>query len=153
MQPEIRPLRMDDRERMRRFFSQMSTQSRVFFDLDGCNSKWCERYFDGTDDYATFRFVAVENDEVVGYVILWDVDTKLPWLGIATAECMRGHHLGRPLLEYAENWARENGMGGIMLTTHVANIYAQLLYTTYGFKQLGMCSENNELLYILRFES
>ena len=151
MLPEIRLLEMDDRERMNRFFDQMGTHARMFFNRGDGNRKWCMNFFDGTDSKAMRRWVAVENDEIVGYVFLWDIDTKIPWLGIATAENMRGRHLGTALLEHAEKWCRENDKGGIMLTTHMANIYAQVLYERSGYQRLGVCSDNNDLFYLLRF--
>jgi len=151
MLPEIRLLEMNDRERMERFFDQMGTYARMFFDRGGGNRSWCMKFFDGSDTKVMRRWVAVEDDEIVGYVFLWDVDTKIPWLGIATAEKMRGRHLGRALLEHVEKWCRENDKGGIMLTTHMANIYAQVLYESCGYHRLGVCSDNNELFYLRRF--
>ena len=148
---EIRLMEMGDQDRMEQFFAQMGTHARMFFNRSNGNRNWCFRFFEGTDKQAIIRWVAVEDDEVVGYVFLWDTDTMIPWLGIATAEKMRGKHLGKKLMAHAEAWARKNGKGGILLTTHMANVYAQVLYESSGYKRIGVHSESNELLYLNRF--
>ncbi len=150
-EPEIRLIRMDDRERVVRFFAQMAPDSRSFFNRRNGNLNWALRYFDGTDRQAMRRWVAVEGDEMVGYVFLWDTDTMIPWLGIAVAERMRGRHFGQKLIETAEAWCRSQGKGGILLTTHMANVRAQALYERCGFERLGVYGANNELLYLRRF--
>ena len=149
--PEIRLIEPGDRERVEAFFAQMAPDSRSFFNRNDGNHRWALRYFDGTDTHAMRRWVAVDEDEMVGYVVLWDVDTMIPWLGIAVAEKLRGQHFGQKLIETAEAWCREQGKGGILLTTAMANVRAQVLYERCGFQRLGVHSVDNELLYLKRF--
>lgn len=109
------------------------------------------RYFNGTDTQGMRRWIAVEGDDMVGYVFLWDTDTMIPWLGIAVAERWRGKHFGETLIGTAEAWCRKQGKRGILLTTHMANVRAQALYTRCGFEQLGVHGQSNELLFLKRF--
>ncbi len=149
--PIIRPIQMEDQERVLRFFEQMTPESRWFFNPNNCNLNGIMRYFEGTDKKAAYRWIAVDGDEMVGYVFLWDTDTMVPWLGIAVAERMRGQHFGQVLMKTAEDWCRGQGKGGILLTTHMANVRAQMLYERCGFRQMGVQSGSNQLLYLKRF--
>ena len=150
-QPEIRLMRPDDLERVNRFFDQLGPEARMFFNRNDGNRRVTLRFFDGTDKEPRRRWIAVENGEMVGYVFLKEIDRGVPWLGIAVAESMRGRHFGQTLIETAESWCREQGKGGILLITHIANIRAQTLYERCGFERLGVHSATNELLYIKRF--
>ena len=152
-EPLIRLMQMDDRDRVLRFFGQMGPDSRSFFNRNNGNLNWTLRFFDGTDKLAMRRWVAVDGDEMVGYVFLWDVNTMIPWLGIAVAESMRGKHFGQKLMDTAEQWCREQGKGGILLTTNVANLRAQILYERCGYARMGLYNESNynEILYLKRF--
>ena len=47
--------------------------------------------------------------------------------------------------------AEETTKGGILLTTHMANVRAQALYTRCGFEQRGVHGQSNELLFLKRF--
>lgn len=87
-------------------------------------------------------FIAVDKDEngkefVAGYVFLWELNTKAPWLGIAVSKVWKGRHLGRYLMRYAEEYCEKHGKGGIFLTTHIANVRAQKLYVRSGYRHLG----------------
>ena len=148
---EIRLMEMGDRERVERFFDQMAPDSRSFFNRNNGNRNWAMRFFDGTDTQAMRRWIAVEDGEMVGYVFLWDIDTMIPWLGIAVAERLRGRHFGEKLIAEADTWCRGEGKGGILLTTHMANVRAQTLYEKCGFERLGVHGASNELLYLKRF--
>ena len=148
---EIRLIQMDDKERLIYFFAQMAPDSRSFFNRHNGNLNWAMRFFEGTDRQDMCRWIASDGDEMVGYVFLWDIDTMIPWLGIAVAERMRGKHFGQALIETAVSWCREQHKGGILLTTHMANVRAQTLYERCGFERLGVHSASNELLYLKRF--
>lgn len=152
MEPNIRLIQPGDRDMMVQFFDQMGPEARVLFNRNNGNRNWAMQYFEGTDKLAMRRWVADDNGRMAGYVFLWDVDTMIPWLGIAVAEYMRGQHFGEKLIRTAEQWCREQGKGGIMLTTHMANVRAQALYERCGFERLGVHSASNELLYLLRFK-
>ena len=87
---------------------------------------------------------------MVGYVFLWDLATRIPWLGIAVREGWKGHHLGQRLMRHAEDYALENGCGGVMLTSVPANIRAHSLYARMGYDYCGSYLDG-EFLFIKRF--
>lgn len=147
----IRPFAKGDRPLVEAFFGQMGGETRALFDAGGCNSRAVMRYFEGNDENAV-RFLAECGGRMVGYVFLWDMHKGVPWLGIAVAEDWKGKHLGRMLLEHAHGYAGSRGKGGILLTTSVANVRGQGLYSRMGYERLGMHA-GGEHLYLLRFDT
>ena len=88
---------------------------------------------------------------MVGYLFFFSYQYKIPWLGIAVSDDVKGLHLGTRLMAYAEQYAKEHGKGGILLTTHQANLRGQVLYEKSGYERLGN-HHSGEVLYILRFD-
>ena len=147
----IRPLAMSDRDAFNAFFDGLAPDARMFFNRHDGNRNWGLRFFTGTETQDILRWVAVDGDEIVGYVFLWDTDTAVPYLGIGLAERMRGKRFGRTMIAHAANWAKEHGKGGILLTTHIANLRAQIMYEDCGFTRLGTDTTGQEFVYLLRF--
>ena len=136
----IRPLRAgdaDDKALMEAFFDQMGFETRAFFNHGNGNRRFMESYMDGTCDEQSVHWIAEDDGKVAGYVFLTQCDTGIPWLGIAVAEFAKGRHLGRELIAVSQEWCRTHGRGGILLITHQANVRAQMLYSSCGFKRLG----------------
>ena len=145
----IRPFQKGDRQAVEEFFDQMGGETRAFFDRNSGNKTTALRYF--TEDPENVRyFLAEVNGLMVGYVFLFEMEKSVPWLGIAVREEYKGRHLGRKLMQYAENYAKAQGKGGILLTTHVSNIRGQGLYERSGYQRMGMHS-SGEVLYLLRW--
>jgi len=145
----IREFSAGDRGLVDDFFAQMGGESRAFFNRDDGNYKSALKFFDGTAVNKIF-FLAELDGVMIGYVFLWDVHCGVPWLGIAVHDAYKGMHLGRKLISHAVGCARDNGKGGVLLSTHIANIRGQGLYERMGFVRIGM-QDASELLYILRF--
>lgn len=138
-----------DGELVKAFFNQMSGETRAFFDRNRGNFLNAMKFFEG-QDINTIRWMAVENDRMIGYVFLWETDKSIPWLGIAVAEDSMGKNLGRLLLQKASEYCLSHGKGGVFLTTHIANLRAQSLYEKFGYERLGI-HNCGEILYALRF--
>ena len=142
-----------DYQRVKNFFAQMGGESRAFFNRGNGNEKTALRFFDKSaaeknSQYAFF--MALDGEEMAGYVFLWDIQKSVVWLGIAVAENWKGKHLGRDLMKHAEDYAKSLNKGGILLTTNFANIRGQTLYTNCGYEHLGTHT-CGELLYLKRF--
>ncbi len=146
----IRCFEQNDRLLVEAFFQQMGGESRAFFDRADGNSGNALGFFDGKDTHV-IRWMALYEGRMVGYVFLWDLDKMIPWLGIGVAEDLKGKHLGRQLMQTASDYVKTQGMGGILLTTHVANLRGQGLYERCGYERMGMHS-SGETLYLLRFK-
>jgi ribosomal protein S18 acetylase RimI-like enzyme len=150
----IRPFDKNlDLRRVKDFFAQMGGESRGFFNRGGGNEKGTLGFFEpGSEErYRNMSyFMALDGERMAGYVFLWDLDKSIPWLGISVAEDWKGRHLGRDLMAHAENHARKNGKGGILLTTHAANVRGQSLYERCGYERMGTHT-SGEFLYLRRF--
>ena len=147
----IRLIKPGDEDMINEFFSVMGPESRAFVNRHNGNQNFTLRYC--KDQPQTQRFWMAEADGVmVGLVFLWDLDTTIPWLGIAVRENMKGKRLGRRLIAHAQEYVREHGMGGIQLTTHTANLRGQVLYETMGFQRVGIHGASGEVYYLFRFK-
>ena len=154
---EFRELTAADLGIVLEFFDQMAGDTRAMFNRGDANRLRVIRHLSasGAEPDGEIHFAAVIRDEngqekVVGYVFLWDIDTRIPWLGIAVREEWKGHQLGRRLLEYIDAWAKPRGYGGVMLTSVPANIRAHSLYVRMGYQYSGTYPDS-EFLYIKRY--
>ncbi len=147
----IRPFAEGDAERVQAFFDQMGPESRFFFNRNHGNERGAMAFFKTGPIKDMRRFMAVRDGKMIGYVFFFAFDLKVPWLGIAVSEEAKGCHLGTRLMEFAKNYALQNGKGGILLTTHRANIRGQALYEKSGYEYLGD-HKSGELMYILDFK-
>ena len=151
----IRMLERKDLDMVIEFFDQMAGDTRAMFNRGDANRIRVIEHLNREGDDGQIHFAAtVHNpdgsEKMVGYVFLWDVDTRIPWLGIAVREDWKGYHLGRRLLQYIDEWAKPKGYGGVMLTSVPANIRAHSLYTRMGFEYFGVYPDS-EFLYIKRY--
>lgn len=152
---KIRELLPSDLPMVLEFFDQMAGDTRAMFNRGDVNRFRVIEHLKRTGDDHQIHFAAVVPSEsggelMVGYVFLWDIDKKLPWLGIAVREDWKGHHLGRQLLDYLDTWAKPKGYGGLMLTSVPANVRAHALYERMGFSYHGVYPDS-EFLYIKRY--
>ena len=143
----IRPFTQADRQLVTNFFDQMGGETRFFFNRGDGNRKFAMAYFEGTSEHTDF-FLAEYEGQMIGYVFLWDMNTAIPWLGIAVHDAYKGLGVGKKLMEHVIGHAKAHDKGGILLTTDAANVRAQILYERYGFRYMGL---NVEKLYLLRF--
>ncbi|WP_416840574.1 GNAT family N-acetyltransferase [Haloferax sp. DFSO52] len=94
------------------------------------------------DDDETQTFVAVSDDELVGYttvaysesppVFARDSGAKVKDLYVAPEA--RGEGLGTSLLERAHEWGRDRGCARISLSVHARNDAARSCYESMGYE-------------------
>lgn len=147
----IRPFRQGDQEMVQAFFDQMGPETRGFFNRNHGNERGALAFFNEGPSAEVERFLAERDGKMIGYVFLFGNEYKVPWLGIAVSEDAKGCHLGTRLIEYAKEFALAHGKGGILLTTHQANLRGQVLYEKCGFERLGN-HPSGEVLYFLNFK-
>ena len=140
---------MDDRVMVGNFFDQMGAETRAFFNRGDANRKTTMKFFDNTAENTHF-FLAEYEGKMLGYLFLWDMHKGVPWLGIAVHEGFKGKGIGRKLMNFAAEHARKHQKGGILLTTHIANMRGQSLYEGVGYERLGLHGSSGEFLYLLR---
>lgn len=155
-QVKMRTLEKNDIQLVLEFFDQMAGDTRAMFNRSDVNRIRVIKHLSAQKSDGQVHFAAVVNNSdgtevMVGYVFLWDIDKKIPWLGIAVREDWKGYHLGRRLLSYIDEWAKPKGYGGVMLTSVPANIRAHSLYARMGFEYMGSYPDG-EFLYVKRYD-
>ena len=83
-------------------------------------------------------YVAVRNEEIVGYVHANDYDTiYMPHMknimGIAVDTSHKRQGIGRKLLEKVEEWAKETGAEGVRLVSGSTRVDAHSFYRSCGY--------------------
>jgi len=151
----IRELKPEDLQMVLEFFDQMAGDTRAMFNRGDVNRLRVIEHLKRSENDNQVHFAATiktanDTELMVGYVFLWDIHTKVPWLGIAVREDWKGHHLGRVLLSHLDDWAKPKSYGGLMLTSVPANVRAHSLYTRMGFEYYGVYPDS-EFLYIKRY--
>ncbi len=89
-----------------------------------------------------------DGDRVFGYLIFWLIQDEIHILNIAVRPDLRKMGLGKVLLAYLTDFAREVRAESIFLEVRRSNQAAQALYRRTGFKVVGerknYYSEDNE---------
>lgn len=78
-------------------------------------------------------FVAVRDQEVVGYLCLMSLFEEAQVLNVAVAPEQRGNGIARMLLEVAVATARQRGAEVLVLEVRESNRVAIALYESFGF--------------------
>jgi ribosomal protein S18 acetylase RimI-like enzyme len=153
--PIIRPLCEYDAQLFIDFFQSLSKESHSFFfphDLSPANLT--ELIGQIPTDHNVARFMtSVQEDGreiMAGYVFFWDWKKKVPWFGICVRDAYQGCGLGRQMMEFAIDMARQNHKGGILLSVMKTNVRAQALYKSSGFEIIGEALDG-QFLMVLRF--
>lgn len=148
----IREMVREDQEIILDFYNAMGEESRTFFNLEKINETRTLRFLNGELPYHYFWIATtVEKGQEIclGLVFLWDLHTKLPWLGVAVRDGYHGHRIGSRLMECAKSYCADINCGGILLTTAYSNEKGQRLYENQGFEKTGVAFD--EYLYIFRY--
>jgi ribosomal protein S18 acetylase RimI-like enzyme len=152
----IRQMTPADGDLLVEFYSALSAESLFFFTPHDPDPEKLRELVAGiANEVNVRRFAALcpraDGEEMAGYVFLWDLDTHVPWLGVCVRDSYKGRGVGTRLMRHAEDFCREHGKGGILLTTHQSNTKAQGLYRKVGYETLGLDSRA-EILMILRLK-
>lgn len=83
-------------------------------------------------------FSAVENGEVIAYVIGRLIAPEGEIYRVAVAPHKRQRGIGYRLLDYAVKTSKGQGLERLFLEVRSRNIPAIRLYTAYGFKEIGV---------------
>ena len=144
----IRKIAEPDKERVKEFFKSLGNEATLFFNANRRNERQLNKFFSGKTEYF-IPFMAEYNGEMAGLMFLYRFNRSIPHLGICVKDEYQGKGIGKKLMAYADKYAREHQKGGILLTTHIANIKAQHLYLKSGYEQIG--TDNHEIIFLLSF--
>jgi len=149
MVTEIIPLNSSHALPLVELYQQSSTEySQHFrpfsFDIDTLIKILCKRERD-------LFFVILVEGEVAGFYMLrgFDEGYAVPCYGIWIAEKYSGQGLARMTLEHAISVCKKLGSSVLMLKVHPDNIRARQLYEKFGFKQTGIDTKNNNMIFNL----
>ena len=148
----LRPLGDADAPLLEEFFTALGPESRALFNRRDYNKRGILRAITHPDPAREY-YLALADNRILGYVFFLDADSGIPELGVCVRDDCQGRGLGRALCEWAIHRAREQGKGGLVLTTHTANLRAQVLYESLGFCCQGLAKNGTELFYLLRFRA
>jgi ribosomal protein S18 acetylase RimI-like enzyme len=89
---------------------------------------------------------------MVGYGMLrgWDEGYEVPAFGVCVRPGERGRGVGRALLSFALDLARDKGAPEVMLKVHDGNSAARSLYEGFGFTFCERTPDGLQLLGRLR---
>jgi ribosomal protein S18 acetylase RimI-like enzyme len=87
-------------------------------------------------------FVAEDGGAVAGAIVLVDEGDHLEIENVAVAPARQGRGVGRALLAFAEDHARERGLGEIRLFTHVLMTRNQRIYGLLGYSEVERRTDN-----------
>ncbi len=146
----LRAVTAADEAAISAFFDAMGGESRALFNRRDYNRRGVLKYCKNPDPARRYWIAECEGC-MAGYVFFLSWDTSIPELGLALCDDLQGQHLGRELVAFALEEAKANGKGGVLLTTHVANLRGQTLYEAMGFVCMGQCKNGTELFYLYRY--
>lgn len=146
----IRELQNTDENMVSRFFCNMSESSASFFNVNHGNENRVKEFFvNGKKDHNFY--IVTDDKEIIALSFIWDINTSIPWYGIAVSDRYQGQGIGKMLTEYIFSILKEKGFGGLLLRTSTENIPAQKLYEKCGFERIGM-HPSGEYLYLMRWK-
>ena len=79
-------------------------------------------------------WIAAEGDEIVGYLLIDQVDGNAHIEQVSVAPDHQGRGVGRRLVDAAERWAHERGAPAVTLTTFTDVPWNRALYEHLGFR-------------------
>lgn len=111
---------------------------------------WTEAMFrqEVEEKWLSRSFVALQNDDVIGYVIAWFLRGEVHILNLAVAKSQQRRGIGRRMLAHVIDLAESEQCHMITLEVRVTNEPAKLLYLSMGFAPVGIrrryYHDNNE---------
>ena len=146
----VRKMHMCDKEKVAEFYASMGERSTHFFNVNHGNEKRTMEFFEnGKKDH--IFYVAFDGDELTALAFIWDIDTAVPWFGIAVRDSAQRKGVGTAFLQEILKDVFDAGYAGLLLRTATDNIPAQHLYEKCGFERLGV-HPSGEYLYLRRKE-
>jgi len=147
----IRKLALADQPLADDFFRDLTPEGNMFYNHQNDNENNLRRQLqepkDSRIDFGAMETAADGTERMIAHIFLYHADTGIPWIGICLRAGCTGRHLGGQLLQYLEDVCKSRHAGGMMLTTHSANIRAQTLYRNFGFVYLGFHSSGEFMFY------
>lgn len=118
------------------FNLSLSDQTRARFFPHSYDEKILSKYVDRAQKGIDRSYVALSEQEIIGYFFLWEFQERIPVLGIGIADAYQGQGLGKQMMTILIEDAKGVGCAGIELTTVLDNERAKKLYQSMGFRHI-----------------
>jgi len=93
-----------------------------------------EKFIQEIDLKFSHFYVAKVNDEIAGYAGFWHITEEANIVNIAVKKAYRRQGIGKNLLEYLIESAKQKKISDMYLEVRLKNTTAQELYKKYGFE-------------------
>jgi len=99
------------------------------------------------DDYARLIaeatvFVLVAGDEIAGILVMEREDSELILLNVAVLPRYTGQGIGKQLMGFCEEYARDNGCTAIRLYTHALMTENLGIYSKLGYQETHRATQD-----------
>lgn len=125
-QYEFRPMRMNDLEAI------MVIEPQIY------PYPWTRGNFSDSLNSGYSAWVLLDNEVIIGYSLMMIVLDEAHLLNLSIAKNYQKQGLGRYLLEYMVDIAKNNQMVNMFLEVRQSNISAIALYENMGFNEMAM---------------
>ena len=111
----------------------------VDIETEAFTTPWQASTFQGLlDRDGVELLVMTDDDDVIGYAVLWVILDQGELANLALTTSRRGAGLGSHLLRRVLDRARERGVRKLFLEVRASNTRAIDLYHRFGFEDMGM---------------
>lgn len=124
----VRPMRLRDVDAV------VSIETATF------SSPWQRDTFSSLLDRPAVELLVMESasDGVIGYAVLWCVLDQGELANVAVSPDWRGRGLGRHLIGWVMDVARDRGIAKLFLEVRASNDHAAEIYRGFGFAEVGL---------------
>jgi [ribosomal protein S18]-alanine N-acetyltransferase len=99
---------------------------------------WTRGNFSDSLSSGYSAWVLILNEQIIGYALMMLVLDEAHLLNLSVAKSYQKQGLGRTLLEYMVNIAKNNQMANMFLEVRPSNISAIALYENMGFNEMAV---------------
>lgn len=132
---EIRQLNKDDKEIFWKYFQALSEKTKDTFHPHDFDRETAEKICEGKLGGSWIKFIALEEDKIIGYFFFSDPENDFPSIGICVRDGYQGRGLGKKFMNYLINEAKRMEKKGLRLNVYKDNEKAYSLYKKLGFNE------------------
>jgi ribosomal protein S18 acetylase RimI-like enzyme len=133
----VRGLRAGDESKLKAFFESLSPESLCYFLPHPYTEESLRRRIERAESGEDLVYLGLDGETAAGYFFLWNIQGRVPLLGIGVANAYQNHSLGRQFMTILIEDAKRLGKDGIELTTMQDNDRAFHVYRKVGFEYIG----------------
>ena len=129
----IRRLLISDCANLQEFGKSLSKESTATFLPHSYDDDIVDAFLERSEEGKDLTLGLFSKDKMIAYFFLWYYTNPIPLLGMGILDTYQGKGLGKTIIQFLIQAAREKGCDGIELTTLPDNHRAYALYKSVGF--------------------